>query len=81
MLEGFLHGLIAWLACIPIAYLLAEPLAKKLGEIMLGIQLDFSFSVMAVWIWLGLVSLLVLIAAYFPARQATRVVVRSSLSY
>lgn len=81
MLEGFLHGLIAWLACIPIAYLLAEPLAKKLGEIMLGIQLDFSFSFVAVWIWLGFVSVLALIAAYLPALKATRLVVRSSLSY
>ena len=81
MLEGFLHGLIAWLTCIPIAYLLAEPLAKKLGELMLGIQLDFSFSFAAVWIWLGLISVLVQIAAYFPARNATLLVVRSSLSY
>ena len=81
MLEGFFHGLMAWLFSVPIAYCLAEPLSRKLGEIMLGIQLDFTFSQLAVWLWLGLVILLVLLASYWPARHATRIVVRSSLSY
>lgn len=81
MLEGFFHGLMAWLFSVPIAYFLAEPLSRKLGEIMLGIQLDFTFSFVAVWIWLGLVNALVLLASYWPARHATRIVVRSSLSY
>ncbi|ESS72800.1 hypothetical protein MGMO_45c00320 [Methyloglobulus morosus KoM1] len=81
MLEGFFHGLMAWLLSVPIAYCVAEPLSRKLGEIMLGIQLDFTFSSLAVWIWLGLVNLLVFLASYWPARHATRIVVRSSLSY
>jgi putative ABC transport system permease protein len=81
MLEGFFHGLMAWLISIPIAYFVAEPLSRKLGEIMLDIQLDFSFSVIAVWLWLGLVTMLVVLASYLPARHATQIVVRSSLSY
>lgn len=81
MLEGFFHGLIAWSISIPLAYALAEPLAKSLGEIMLGIQLDFSFSWTAVWLWLLLVSLLVISASYWPARRATRIAVRDSLNY
>jgi putative ABC transport system permease protein len=81
MLEGFFHGIMAWLLSIPIAYLLAEPLSRKLGKIMLGIQLDFTFSIVAVWIWLGLVSVLVILASYWPARHATQIAVRTSLSY
>ena len=81
MMEGFFHGLMAWLISIPIAYFSAEPLSRKLGEIMLGIQLDFSFAFLAVWLWLGLVIVLVLLASYLPARHATRIVVRDSLSY
>jgi len=81
ILEGFFHGLIAWLISVPIAYAVANPLSRKLGEIMLGIELDFSFSFISVWIWLSLVIVMVMLAAYFPARQATRIVVRSSLSY
>ncbi len=81
MLEGFFHGLMAWLISVPLAYALAGPLSRKMGKVMLGIQLDFTFSLAAVWVWLGLVSVLVLLASYFPARYATRIVVRSSLSY
>ena len=81
MLEGIFHGLIAWLISVPLAYAVAAPLAKKLGEIMLGIQLDFTFSYLAILIWLALVSAIVLLASYYPARHATRISVRSSLSY
>jgi putative ABC transport system permease protein len=81
MLEGLFHGLMAWLISIPIAYFLAEPLSRKLGEIMLGIQLDFSFSFLAVGLWLGIVTVLVLLASYLPARHATQIVVRASLNY
>jgi putative ABC transport system permease protein len=81
MLEGLFHGLMAWFISIPIAYCLAEPLSQKLGEIMLGIQLDFSFSWLAVWLWLAIVTVLALVASYLPARHATRIVVRDSLNY
>jgi putative ABC transport system permease protein len=80
MLEGFFHGLIAWLISIPITYFLAKPVSQKLGEVMLGIKLDFAFSSPAIWIWLGLVSLLVIIASYLPARNATQIAVRASLN-
>lgn len=79
LLEGVFHGLLAWLISIPIAYIAAEPLSHKLGEIMLGLQLDFRFSVLSVWLWLGLVLLLALLASYWPARYATRINVHDSL--
>jgi len=80
MLEGFFHGVIAWLISIPIAFFLAKPVSRTLGEVMLGIKLDFAFSIPAILIWLGLVSLLVIIASYLPARHATQVAVRASLN-
>jgi putative ABC transport system permease protein len=81
MLEGLCHGVLAWLLSIPLAYLLAEPLAKQLGITMLGIHLDFVFAWPAVALWLGAVLLLAVVAAYLPARTATRIVVRKSLNY
>lgn len=81
MLEGLCHGVLAWLLSIPLAYLLAEPLAKQLGITMLGIHLDFVFAWPAVALWLGAVLLLAVVAAYLPARTATRIVVRESLNY
>jgi len=81
LLEGVFHGLLAWAISIPIAYAVAEPLSHKLGEIMLGLQLDFRFSVTSVWLWLGLVLLLSLLASYWPARYATKINVHASLGH
>ena len=81
MLEGLFHGLLAWLLSIPLAYLLAEPLAKQLGITMLGIHLDFVFAWVSVGIWLAVVLVLAVLAAYLPARKATRIAVRAGLSY
>jgi len=81
LLEGIFHGLLAWLISIPIAYAAAEPLSHKLGEIMLGLQLDFRFSVASAWLWLGVVLLLSLLASYWPARYATKINVHASLGH
>jgi len=81
MLEGLSHALLAWLLSVPLAYLLAEPLAEQLGLITLNIQLDFAFSWLAVGLWLILIVLLALIATYLPARNATRIAVREGLGY
>lgn len=81
MLEGLFHGLLAWLISIPFAFLLAEPLAKQLGITMLGIHLDFVFSLLSIGLWLGFVLILAILAAYLPARNASRIVVRAGLSY
>lgn len=79
MLEGLFHGLLAWLSTIPLAYILAEPLAKQLGITMLGIHLDFVFAWPSVGVWLAVVLVLAVLAAYLPARKATRIVVRVGL--
>lgn len=81
MLEGLFHGLLAWLISIPLAFLVAEPLAEQLGITMLGIHLDFVFSLLSVGFWLGFVLILAMLAAYFPARNASKIVVRAGLSY
>lgn len=81
ILEGLFHGLLAWLISIPAAFLVAEPLAKKLGTTMLGIHLDFVFSLLSAGFWLGFVLMLAVLAAYLPARNASRIAVRAGLSY
>jgi len=81
MLEGLFHGLLAWLLSIPLAYMLAEPLAKQLGITMLGIHLDFVFAWGSVVVWLAVILVLAVLAAYLPARKATKIAVRAGLSY
>jgi putative ABC transport system permease protein len=81
LLEGMLHGLVAWVLSIPLAYLAAEPIAGELGKTMLGIELDFAFDLKAVFYWLGIVLLLTWLASYWPARKASKLRVRECLQH
>lgn len=81
LLEGLLHGLVAWVLSIPLAYLAAEPIARQLGKTMLGIELDFAFDAKAVFYWLAIVLLLTWIASYWPARKASKLTVRECLQH
>ncbi|OAI07925.1 ABC transporter permease [Methylomonas methanica] len=81
LLEGLLHGVMAWFLSIPLAYLAAEPLAKQLGQTMLGIQLDFSFDFWAILYWLIIVLTVAWIAAFWPARKATQLSIRECLGH
>lgn len=81
LLEGLLHGLVAWVLSIPLAYLAAEPIARELGKTMLGIELDFAFDMKAVFYWLGIVLLLTWLASYWPARKASKLTVRECLKH
>jgi ABC-type lipoprotein release transport system permease subunit len=38
-------------------------------------------AVQGIWIWLGIVAVLSIIASWVPARRATRISVRESLAY
>ncbi|QPK63179.1 ABC transporter permease [Methylomonas sp. LL1] len=81
MLEGLLQGIVAWLLSLPLAYVAAEPVSRQLGEIMLGIQLDFAFDWWAVGYWLAILSMLAWLASYWPARKAAGLTVRESLGH
>jgi len=81
LMEGFLHAIVAWLVSIPLAYLVAEPIADKLGKTMLGIQLDFEFDIAAVFYWLVIMLLLAWFASYWPAKKAANLTVRECLGH
>lgn len=81
LLEGMLHGIIAWSLSVPLAYLAAEPVARQLGKTMLGMALDFAFDLKAVFYWLGIILVLAFLASYWPAMKATRLTVRDSLGH
>jgi putative ABC transport system permease protein len=81
MLEGMLHGVIAWCISVPLAYFAAEPLSRELGKTMLGIQLDFAFDFSAIGYWLVIVLVLAGTASFWPARKASRLSVRESLGH
>ncbi len=79
MMEGLLHGLMAWLLTVPLAVWIAEPLADQLGLTMLSIRLDYQFDYQASAAWLLIMLMLALLAAYWPARQAMKITVKEGL--
>jgi putative ABC transport system permease protein len=81
MLEGILQGVLSWVIAIPISYLAAQPIARRLGQIMLSIDLEYSYDLNAVLSWLILVVLIAGLASLVPARYATQISVRKSLAY
>jgi putative ABC transport system permease protein len=76
--EGILQAMMAWAFSIPLAFILAKPVAEQLGITMLHVALDYQFNWLAVWVWLAVVILIAIVAAYAPARGATRVTVREA---
>jgi putative ABC transport system permease protein len=81
VLEGVLQGLISWLIAIPLSHLVSPIAAKAMGTILFSATLDYRYNWPAVFIWLGIVLTISILASILPARGATRISVRDSLAY
>jgi putative ABC transport system permease protein len=78
--EGLILGWLSWL--------IAAPLSLPAGELMLGglskalnLGLVYHYTPRGAILWLVIISVLSVVASYFPARGATRISVRESLAY
>ncbi|MBL8094014.1 MAG: ABC transporter permease [Anaerolineales bacterium] len=78
--EGLLLGVASWLASVPLAVVAGQWFVSNLNE-----TIDFNgayyFAEHSVWIWLGIVVSLSLLASWLPARRAAAISVRESLAY
>ena len=81
VMEGVLQGMLSWMIAVPISLLVSPSAAKTMGTVMFGATLDYQYNWMAVFIWLGIVVVISILASIFPARGATRISVRDSLAY
>jgi len=81
VMEGTLQGVISWLVAVPISLLLSPLAAKAMGGVMFGATLDYQYNWPAVFVWLGIVVVISILASLLPARGATRISVRDSLAY
>jgi putative ABC transport system permease protein len=81
VLEGLLHGVMAWLISLPLGYLCAEPMAKELGLLMFGIQLDYRFNAAAAGYWLVMLIFIAWVASSWPARKAARLSIKESFGF
>jgi len=81
ILEGVVQGLMSWVIAVPLSLLVTPIMANALGMAMFNSRLDYQFNIQAVFIWLGTILAVALVAAIIPARNATRINVRQSLTY
>jgi putative ABC transport system permease protein len=79
--EGIAIGLISWLFGALLAYPLGKGLSDAVGIAVMGVPLNFSYSVLGLWAWLVLVVLLSALASFIPARNASHLTVREVLAY
>jgi putative ABC transport system permease protein len=81
ILEGLVIGLISWALSVPCSIPLAIWLGNSLGLSLLASPLDYIFSAPAVYIWLGLMVVISVIASLIPAQHAARLTIRDALVY
>jgi len=78
--EGILLGWLSWLISVPLSIPFSRGLNAAVGS-SVNAELSFNYSVTSIWIWLVIITVLGIVASWFPARGAIRVSVRESLSY
>ncbi|MBL6980020.1 MAG: FtsX-like permease family protein [Anaerolineales bacterium] len=78
--EGLMLGLISWLAAIPIGLTVGPVFVKSLGGVI-DFPAEYFPAFHGIWIWLGIVVVLSILASWIPARRATRISVNESLAY
>jgi len=81
LLEGVLQAVVSWLLAVPVAYVVARPFARALGQVMLKMDLDFQFAFSAAGVWLVCVLVIAVAASAMPAQRAARIRVSESLAY
>jgi putative ABC transport system permease protein len=81
MMEGVLQGILSWVAAVPISFMIGQPIARQLGQVMLEMDLDYAYSYGGVFVWLGIILIISILASILPARSATQISVRESLAY
>ena len=66
---------------VPVALVIAQPLARQLGQTMIEVDLDYAFNWPAILIWLAAITFIALASSILPARKATKISVRESLAF
>jgi putative ABC transport system permease protein len=81
VIEGVTIGLITWFFAIGLSFPISELLLNIITKSMMGSSVDLSFTVIGVFIWLGVVILMSIAASILPARNAARLTINEVLSY
>jgi putative ABC transport system permease protein len=78
--EGLMLGLTSWILALPLGLGTASTFVLTLGQVI-DFPAEYYAATHAVWIWLGIVIMLSIVASWLPARRATQISVNESLAY
>jgi putative ABC transport system permease protein len=78
--EGLILGWLSWLLAIPLSLPAGQLVIKALSGI-LKVDLVYQISAPGAWSWLIIITILAIIASWFPAQKAAQTSVRESLAY
>jgi putative ABC transport system permease protein len=81
IIEGLVIGLITWLLAIGLSYPISSALLTIIGQSMAGSSFTLVFTPFGVYLWLGIVIVLSIVASIMPARNAARLTINEVLAY
>jgi len=81
IIEGLVIGLITWVIAIGLSYPISSALLTIIGQAMAGASFTLVFTPLGVFVWLGVVVILSIVASVMPARNAARLTINEVLAY
>ena len=81
MVEGVMIGCLSWAMGLVLSVPVSKFMSDQVGVLFIQSPLTFRFSVSGALIWLVVILVASMLATWLPARNASRVSVRESLSY
>jgi putative ABC transport system permease protein len=78
--EGLLLGWISWLVALPLSLPAGRLMVVALGQAFHN-EYVYQYTPLGALLWLGLITMLSVLASWLPARSAVRISVRQSLAY
>ncbi|MEW5871060.1 MAG: FtsX-like permease family protein [Chloroflexota bacterium] len=79
--EGVLVGILSWLLATPLSLPAGRLFSQVIGQELIDLPLDYSFSKEGALLWLASVILISALASLWPALRAAQVSVRQALAY
>jgi len=81
VIEGIMIGLITWVLAIGVSFPISNILLRIISDSMMGSTIDLTFTPFGIYLWLGVVVLLSIVASIIPARNAARLTINEVLAY
>jgi len=81
IIEGQVIALITWVLAIGLSFPISTVLLKIIGETMMGSEMTAEFTPFGIFLWLGIVIVLSIIASIMPAKNAAKLTINEVLAY